>query len=534
MNNMERTFQIPYQTTGFFSPLFLDYVQQKEQLQSFYKYAPTLSEFSTIIADKKKESLNRTVLTTVLKEQYASQSTSDLVKQNIEALLDANTFTVTTGHQLGLFTGELYFIYKIITTINLAKEVELLNPGTKIVPVFWMATEDHDFEEINHANVERVTFSWNKETKGATGRIKVKEVQKIIESLDHFLADRPGKKELIDLFTNAYQSNFSLAEATQCLVNDLFKNDGLVILDADHPLLKKEFATIIKDDILHQNSFRETNKNTTLLSKNYSAQVNPREINFFYLRDEFRERIINKGNNYETVNGDNQFTETELINEIETHPEYFSPNVIMRPVYQEKILPNLAYIGGPGELAYWLQLKAVFEHYTINFPMLVWRNSFMLLEVEDLNKIKKHLPDVFSIFQSTEILINDYTRRNAISTLELTQEKENIATEITSIEQKLIAIDPTLVPSLKGVLIRLERMLVNLEHKMLKAEKKKHQIAIQQITSLKESLFPFQSLQERKENFSVWYANHPKTFITTIKANSKPLSQDFSIVVLEK
>ena len=284
--------QIPYASTGSFGSIFLDYLHEEQKLKPFYKYAPNIASFESIIAHRKKQSINRAVLLHVLKEQYQSIDASELTLQNIAALADENTFTITTGHQLSLFTGELYFIYKIITCINLAEKAAAANQGNKVVPVFWMASEDHDFEEINHANIAGTKFEWKAQSGGAVGELATSGIDQIIDSIDHYLGNQAGKEKIIQLFKLAYTEQKSLAAATRILVNELFKQYGLVIIDANHPLLKKEFSEIIRSDIFEQNSFHQVTATNTLLEKQYPIQVNPREINFFYLSENTRSRII--------------------------------------------------------------------------------------------------------------------------------------------------------------------------------------------------------------------------------------------------
>ena len=523
--------QIPYASTGSFGSNFLDYLHEEQKLKPFYTYAPNIASFESIIAHRKKQSINRAVLLHVLKEQYQSIDASELTLQNIAALADENTFTITTGHQLSLFTGELYFIYKIITCINLAEKAAAANQGNKVVPVFWMASEDHDFEEINHANIAGTTFEWKAQSGGAVGELATSGIDQIIDSIDHYLGNQAGKEKIIQLFKLAYTEQKSLAAATRILVNELFKQYGLVIIDANHPLLKKEFSEIIRSDIFEQNSFHQVTATNTLLEEQYPIQVNPREINFFYLSENTRSRIIKTETGFETADQKNQFSSEELRAEINLHPEKFSPNVLMRPLYQESILPNLAYIGGPGEMAYWLQLKSTFSHYQIPFPMLAWRNSFVLSNQKQLKTIAI-LPSVESIFKPLQELIDAYVKTNSQNILSLDTEQQMINEQIQAIQTKLQNIDQTLLASSAAATTKIANLLKGLEKKMQKAEKKNHTVAIQQIEKIKEAFYPNGILQERQENFSYWYMHH-ESFIQLIKNNSEPLNKHFTILTID-
>ena len=529
---MENTFQIPYASTGSFGAIFLDYLNEEKKLKPFYTYSPNISSFESIIADRKKQSINRAVLVQVLKEQYQNIDASELSLQNIAALANENTFTITTGHQLSLFTGELYFIYKIITCINLAEKAAAANPVNKIVPVFWMASEDHDFEEINHASIAGTKFEWKAESGGAVGELATSGIDQIIDSIDHYLGNQVGKEKIITLFKLAYTEQKSLAAATRILVNELFKQYGLVVIDANHPLLKKEFTEIIRSDIFEQNSFQKVTETNALLEKQYPIQVNPREINFFYLSENTRSRIIPSETGFETADQKNQFNKEALLEEIKIHPEKFSPNVIMRPLYQEFILPNLAYLGGPGEMAYWLQLKSTFAHYQIPFPMLAWRNSFALANQKQLKTIEALLPSVESIFKPLQELIAGYVTTHSQNILSLDSEQQIIKEQIQVIQTKLQSIDQTLLASSAAASTKISNLLNGLAQKMLKAEKKNHTVAIQQIEKIKNAFSPNGILQERQDNFSFWYMHH-ESFIQLIKNNSEPLNKHFTVLAID-
>jgi bacillithiol synthase len=529
---MENSFKIPYHSTGNFSRIFLDYLDANEKLKPFYEHAPEVKSFEHIISNRKKISIDRANLVSVIQEQYQNIQSSTLTKQNIASLLAENTFTITTGHQLGLFTAELYFIYKIITCINLAKQVSIANPGSKIIPVFWMATEDHDFEEINHANIAGTTFEWKQQSGGAVGAIETNGIDKIINSLDHYFGSQPGKEKIIQLFKLAYSEKKSLADATRILVNELFKEDGLIIIDANHPKLKKEFSEIISRDVFEQNSFVKVSETNTLLEKQYPIQVNPREINFFYLSPQSRSRIIKTETGFETADQKCKFSAEELQAEINHHPENFSPNVLMRPLYQECILPNLAYVGGPGEIAYWMQLKSTFAHYNIPFPLIAWRNSFALIEKKQLKSMLTLLNQPEDIFKPLEAIVNEFVQNNSQNELSLATEQQSISLQLSAIHEKLAKIDTTLLATVSATDKKIAKLFTALEKKMLKAEKKKQQVGVNQIVKLKSSFFPNGILQERIENFSAWYLKN-NTLLTIIKNNSEPLSKTFQVIAID-
>ena len=264
---------INYQETQSFSPTILRYLEQDSQLSPFLSHWPTLDRFSELLRNKSVE-VDRTLLVGVLKEQYARNIHFDQndqnVEQNIELLNLKNTFTVTTGHQLNLFTGPLYFIFKIVTTINLARELAIQFPEKNFVPIYWMASEDHDFAEINHTYIHGKKIVWEQNAHGATGQIDLSTIEQTVKIYTGTLGISEHAKELATLIIDAYTKHANLADATRYLVHHLFRKQGLVILDANHPELKKEFGSIILRDIIEQNSFktiRAIKNSTKLVSK---------------------------------------------------------------------------------------------------------------------------------------------------------------------------------------------------------------------------------------------------------------------------
>lgn len=522
---------ISYQDTRSFSKLVLDYVNDEKFLKPFYSYRPDLEGLKKAI-DNHHFTGNRKTLVAALQSQYQNIKVNKAVSHNINLLLDENTFTVTTGHQLNLFTGPLYFIYKIVTTINLALELKIAYPEKNFVPVYWMATEDHDFEEINHVNVDEKNISWIQQTNGATGRLSTKTVAAAVQAYKGYLGISNNGKKLAKLVEQAYLQNENLADATRVLVNSLFEQYGLVIINADDVSLKTQFADIIKSDITQQNSARLTDETSQILEANgYKSQVNGRDINFFYLKDDLRERIIKEGEFYTVNHTDIRFTEGELLTEISQHPERFSPNVIMRPLYQEVILPNIAYIGGGAEVAYWMQLKANFDFYKVSFPVLLLRNSALVVDrrsLENLNRLKFDFED---IFLPTQELQNKWIKNNTELQVCLTDESSAIRAIFDKIKLNSFKIDKTLEASADAVLTKTEKLLKNLEKKLIKAEKRNHEVAIAQIEHLKQRLFPNGTLQERVLNLAPMYVNYGDDFISTLIENFEPLGGDFTLIL---
>ncbi|RKD17168.1 bacillithiol biosynthesis cysteine-adding enzyme BshC [Pelobium manganitolerans] len=521
---------IDYEETGCFSATVTRLLGHDGSLAPFVNGFASLQQFQQIIAQR-KFSGNRGVLHDVLSGQYKNLELSPALQNNIASLKNQNTYTVTTGHQLNIFGGPLYFIFKIVSTIKLAQELAHAYPEQHFVPVYWMATEDHDFAEINHTYLSNEKISWEYDVSGATGKISTDSIAQASQHYIRILGISANASTLAEMLKNAYAGRKTLAEATRIFVNELFGEYGLVIIDADEPALKQLFAPIIEKDIIGQHSFRCIEETSAKLATvGISAQVNPREINFFYLKDSSRERIVFDAGRYKVLNSAISFSEEELKAEIEKYPERFSPNVVMRPLYQEYILPNLAYIGGGGELAYWLQLKSTFEYYQTDFPLLVLRNSAMLLNDKILRKMSKLRLKTADLFKSAQNLQTELIASHTAHRLNLVAEKEALSQIFHSLKNRIALIDVTLRDSTEAVETRLQKAMDKLEKKILRAEKRNHAEVMGDIEQLKNQLFPGGGLQERKENFGLFYVEHGKNFIPQLLASFDPLAFKFSVL----
>jgi bacillithiol biosynthesis cysteine-adding enzyme BshC len=524
---------ISYQESGYFSKLIVDYLDQKLQLKHLYNHFPTIDNFKKQIEEKQQNFSfeNRQVLVSELEKQYSNFEVSDVTSNNIKLLNDSKTYTITTGHQLNLFTGPFYFLYKIVSVINLCKELKVAYPNHNFVPIYWMATEDHDFEEINYFNFKNKKIQWKEKSFGPVGRLSITDFDEIFKIIDTEFGNGNNANYLKNLFKKSYLDNEKLADATRYLANELFKNEGLVIIDGDSKALKTLFIPYVKKELIEQNSFKKV-MDTNESFKEYLIQVNPREINLFYIEDNLRERIIKENGVYKVNNTSIQFSESEILNELKNHPEKFSPNVILRPLYQEVILPNLCYIGGGGELAYWLELKSNFDDNNITFPMLLLRNSVLLAtekQAEKANKLNLTWNDLFSNQQE---LFNKKTKEFSEFTIDFSEQKEHLKKQFENLYAIANQTEKSFIGAVKAQETKQIKGLENLEKRLLKAEKRIHADKLQRILLIQNELFPNQSLQERKVNFSEFYLEFGNDLIVKLLDNLKPLEANFTIIEL--
>ena len=525
---------IPFHKTGFFSKTITDYIDQKQSIEQFYNNFPDMKGFASQINEKKKsfDSATRLKLVTVLKDQYRNLAVTEATTENINSLENEETFTITTGHQLNLFTGPLYFLYKIISTINLTETLTEQFPNQRFVPVFWMATEDHDFEEINYFNFKEEKVTWDRPNGGAVGRFSLEGLQEVHAHFSQQLGDTKNAIFLSQLFKKAYVSHSNLADATRYIANELFKSYGLVILDADDQRLKNIFAPVMKDELLYQTSKKAVSKAILNLEKDYKIQVNPRDINLFYLTENSRERIIENEGKYTIHNTDLVFSEAEILNELENHSDRFSPNVIMRPLYQEVILPNLCYIGGGGELAYWLQLKSYFEASEIPFPILLLRNSVQIVSKKQVKKLHNLDISFEEIFMKQHLLIAKKVQENSDIQFSFADAIELLTQQFLALRRIANDTDDSFIGAVDAQQRKQLKGLENLEKRLLRAEKRKQVDRTNRIITLQDQLLPNKSLEERQRNFSEYYLAHGYDLIIALKESLKPLEQAFTILEL--
>ena len=528
---------ISYSETNYFSKLILDYLDKKEDLSPFYNRFPEIGNFEAQIKEKQQSfsTENRKVLVESLQQQYEGFDVSEATLANIETLSKDTTFTITTGHQLNLFTGPLYFLYKIISVINLTKILKKEHPEYDFVPIYWMATEDHDFAEINYFNLNGKKFQWNSTEKGAeidaVGYLSTEGLDEVFELFSAEIGGGNNSDYLKSLFKKAYLEHTNLTEATRYLANELFKQYGLVIMGAQQAELKKLFIPYAENELLEQRSFENTQEKTEKLSNlGYNVQVNPREINLFYLNNGYRERIIKRDVKFYVHEKQIEWTKDEILAELHENPQYFSPNVMMRPLYQEVILPNLCYIGGGGELAYWLELKDYFEAENVPFPMLLLRNSALLQSEKQKEKREKLDISNKELFLKQHELINRKVRKISNIDIDFSKQKEHLQRQFEEMYELAEKTDKSFLGAVKAQEVKQLKGLDHLEKRLLKAQKRKLKDEVSRIADLQNQLFPNRSLQERQTNFSEVYAVYGQELLDTLFEHLNPLEQHFKIL----
>jgi bacillithiol biosynthesis cysteine-adding enzyme BshC len=445
---------------------------------------------------------HRQVLTQALLEQYAGIANNETAIHQIKRLLDPAVCTVTTGHQVCFAGGPLYVFIKVAQTIAFSKYLEA-EAGLQVVPVLWMATEDHDLAEISELNLfgKKVPLPPQAENnKVPVGRLDASVLQSLLEAVcDPQLRI---EERITSLLSDCYKKGNSLSKAFRSLMHQMFGRQGLVVLDADDASLKRLFVPLMEREL--KEGLTRVCVEKTVTSKAYEQwlgkgvmQAKPRGINLFYLQNQLRLKIEKEDMGYVSETGERILQES-LLSELHSHPENFSPGALLRPLYQEYILPNLAYIGGAAEIKYWLQLSDLFAATGIQMPALLLRNSFFFLEKNHWEKWKLQGFDAADIFLSAEQLTRRMAEKAAqgFSTDAYLHSTEELYSRLL---QEVSRIDAGMAGAVEAEKVKQLSALKNLEARVLRSVKQKEESVIRQVIKTKEVLFPEGAYRERSE-----------------------------------
>lgn len=494
--------EVPFSKWGNLPLIVSDYYNKKLGPQ-YYKFFPDDEGLNEAITGRKAYPVNRIVLVESLRKQYSDMLLPESkVAKNIELLGNETTFTVTTGHQLSLFTGPLYFHYKIITAIKTAQKVEEANPGTKVVPIFWMASEDHDFEEIRKFHLLGKSFEWtNENSQLPTGRISLESINEVIDELKAYFRLPDQSNELVDAFKNAYSNSSNLAEATRKLINDLYGHCGVIAIDANQKELKELFRPIVELDVMSSKFFQPVLDSSKFLQDaGYKTQVSAREVNFFYINQGVRERIDKTSEGFILQLSGRKFSPQEMNELLQKEIENFSPNVIMRPLFQEFILPNIAYVGGPAEVNYWLQLKQAFERAKVFFPTVLLRYSAVIFKQKWLDKMELLGLKPEDLLKEKDLLVANWLLSRNVDELDVSIIIADLQRIYNNLLLKTNDIDKTLAGTIESEKVKSISGIENIRQKMLKAIKTKESQALLAVNKLFDNIHPEGNFQERRIN----------------------------------
>lgn len=494
---MKDILQIPRKELGLFSEQDLDFVYHQEKLKDFIGLPFSIENFQSQIDCKQKLYTNqaRFKLAKVLEEKYNRVQNNDRALEQIMHLKDSNTYTVTTGHQLCVLGGPMYFFLKIIHVIKLSERLNKHYPNQHFIPVFWMASEDHDYAEIDHLNLFNKTFQWNHEQKGPVGRFTTKNLSSLFEEISVLYKD-DQLQELQHIF-DSFQGK-TYGEAFMNWLHGLFSEKGLLIIDGDQNKLKQSFTPLMEKELSHEFSNQQIQGvNQKLTEQKRKIQLHSREINLFYINGNERTRIVKKGNDY--VIGSRKMNLQDTIKHLKDYPENFSPNAALRPLYQEHLLPNLCYVGGMAEMHYWSQLKGVFIQSNIPFPLIQMRSNLLWIKETWSKKMKKAKLTENDLFRDIDTLKKSFVDKEDLYPIQ--QEKLNSGlSEIKSSLRSSITNHRELNQWMGSELKKIEKSIDQIKNRINREKKKSFDIELSRVEKIKEALFPNGALQERYVN----------------------------------
>jgi len=522
--------KIEYERLGNWSHTDLAYLQHDPKLAPFYAYEPLKNNFASVIANRKKYKVNRSLLLAAIKKQYTALGIAPPVSDDL--ILNENTFTVTTAHQPVLFTGPLYHLYKISSTINLSRQLKAEYPDSHFIPVFVLGAEDHDWAETNHYYLFGKKHQWERTASGSAGRLNLDGLDVLIKDVKEIFKNAPHGDEIDDLLRTAFQKSKSYAQFHQSLLISLFHAYGLVVFNMDDADLKRSFLPLLEKELTEQFSSQYVPETQASLEKaGFKPQAFCRPINLFYMEEGVRERIEPTGDGgVIRVDSKISYSKQEMLDELHNHPERFSPNVIMRPLYQEFTLPNLAYIGGGGELAYWLERKTQFQSAAIHFPMLIRRNSVLLIDEATSAQIEKADITWEDLLEDYDTMVKSFLHKHSEGDLTFEEEQKKMHSAYQQLAAKAQRIDPTLATAILAEESKQVKAFEQLGSRLLRAEKQQQETALNRIKKLKEKLFPEGGLQERHDNMLSFYATYGKDLLDDLIRVCDPMEEKFTIL----
>jgi bacillithiol biosynthesis cysteine-adding enzyme BshC len=521
---------LPYRATGRFSPLVCDLLDDAPALAEHRVFRPDLAGLKAAAAQRRFDPAMRIALGAVLRRQCEGMRVHPAVAANLEALRRDDALTVTTGHQLCLFTGPLYVPFKLLNAVRLARTLtqEL---GRPVVPVFWMATEDHDRAEIDHAWLGAHKVHWPGEAGGPVGRLALDGIGPVLDAVAQQLGTGEEAARLVALLRECYRPERTLTEATRRFVDALFGRFGLVVLDADDPALKRAFVPVMREELLNEVTQRTVSYANERLAGPYGVQAHARAINVFHLRPGHRARIVQEEGRYRALDGGPTWTVDELLAEVELRPQDFSPNVLLRPVYQETILPNIAYIGGGGELAYWMQLRWLFQGLQVPMPAVLLRTSAAFLPAKLLRLWREEGLSVEDLFAPLEPLQARAAIAKAAFDTGVEEERARLNALYDALLARATAADPTLKGAVEAGRTRALQGLDHLGLRLVRAAKRQQRTTLDRMARVHEALFPGGGLQERRDNILPLLAARGEGLLDELLERLDPLDPHFSLLI---
>lgn len=501
---------------GNFSALFLDYLTNPATVAEFFPLSYRNGRgFETAINEVIASDVPRATLASVAEEQNESFGAGQRSVQNASLLRRSTTFAVITGQQVGLFGGPLYTVYKTITAIQLAARLKQKFPANDFVPVFWLEGEDHDFDEMNKvsvpghdAGVSIVEYLPGGErperNMGPVGEIVFDEwISKAIDTLEGILPKTEFTPPLLATLRSCYQQGKTFNQAFASWMSHLFHDAGLVFISLNHPKLKRLLSPMFERELSEFPAVSQlVITQSARLEQSYHAQIKTKSINLFLFHKGGRYLIEPREHDF-SLRGTRHFlTRDELLAIAREQPELLSPNVVLRPVAQDAIFPTVAYVAGPGEIAYQAQLQPVYSHFGVTRPVIYPRASVSIIEERVSRIMEKFGLELEEFFGDREALIAKVVRQlSEVKIDELFDTAgKNVAAALTELRFGIAEVDPTLLGALDNTTSKITQSIKLLHDKTAGAQQRQHETSVRQIDRAIGSLLPDGTMQEREFN----------------------------------
>jgi len=543
-----------------FNNLFLDYItlgdEEKTKLSLFFnEFYRQNDDFFKVIDDKihnynSNRYFDKNVLIDILKQQNVGFGGTEQTASNIELLRKEDTFAVVTGQQVGLYTGNLYTMYKTITAVKLAKNLKERFPQFNFVPVFWLESEDHDLEESNHINIinnqnelVRIGFE-SDETLGddetsrksskPVGSIKFGEmINSINEQLRSSLLDTDFKNKIMDVVTSCYKEGNDYKTSFALMLNKLVGDYGIVFIDPSDTEVKKLLMPVFEKELRTSPRMCENIITTSAeIEKHYDLQVKPKVINLFFLHNENRLAIEpREGGKYALKNSKRRFENEEMFQTLQENPELFSPNVVLRPICQDYLLPTVAYIGGPAEISYFAQLKPAYTHYELTMPVIFPRASVSVIEGK-ISKFMNNYDVKFEDIFHRNLLVSKVVEK--LSEVKVEDEISKFTDDLNKIfydmKNMTAKVDQSLLNTIDNMKERLKQNIDMLKNKLINSQAKKSEVTTGQIDKVTNNIYPNENLQERIINITYFLNKYDFTFIKKLYHEIDPLNFNHQVI----
>ncbi|MDC3416489.1 bacillithiol biosynthesis cysteine-adding enzyme BshC [Aquibacillus salsiterrae] len=524
-----------------------DYYASNPTIINHFDYSPyQIDVFNQRLNDLKERTFNRTELSDTLKSLNEEWGAPESTFENIERLKIENSVVVIGGQQAGLLTGPLFTIHKIISIIQLAKQQEKLL-GVPVIPVFWIAGEDHDFEEINHVfhpNGQRMKK--HKIRQHLTEKLPMSALDIDKEEASIWLAELFGELPETKYTSNLYQSIFNLLQASNTYVDffarlifNFFESEGLVLIDSGNSKVRGMESDFFCQLINKQPKISERVFNTLqeLRSAGYSlsVDVDENEGHLFYHKNGERILLVKEGELWVGKQGECSFNTEELLAIAKESPELLSNNVVTRPLMQEYLFPSLAFIGGLGEVGYWSILKPAFHELGMKMPPVFPRLSFTLIEPFVDKRLKRFGLEIErAVKQGVELNKGNWLANQTNPPISLVAEQVKQAFDQAHLPLRHLAsqLSPALRDLSEKNLEYIYEDLAFLEKRLLKEVERKNKEAIQAFNYIQWSLRPQQGLQERSWNVIPFLNKYGKSFIKDMLSYPLDLQEEHFLVYL--